>query len=108
MIDITQAQANQTTRSGVNEDWQVTLHGELIYTLPAHFSVQETFLVRNAVEVMMKMAVDGAVAKERKVALDREQRIVSTGDAQLDGLKRENLRISAALEQLQQQLGEVA
>ena len=106
MIDITQAQANQTTRSGVNEDWIVTLDGKNIYSLPSHFSVQETFLVRDVAEKMMKMAVIDAVKLENETNEMKMQKIIINGDAKLDALKRENMRLSEALEQ--QQLGEVA
>lgn len=95
MIDITRAQANQTTRNGVNEDWIVTLDEEEIYRLPAHFSVQETFMVRDAIKKMMGLAVD----EVKKTYEQKVDQIIEVGDGTLAILKQENIRLATALEQ---------
>jgi hypothetical protein len=94
MIDITRAQANQTTRNGINEDWVVTLEGEKIYTLPANFSPEDTFMIRDIIEKMMKMAV----AEEHETQEQRLSDIVEVGDGKLDFLKAENVRLATALQ----------
>ena len=98
MIDITKAQANQTTNNGVHEDWVVTLDNEVLYKLPAHFSVQETFFVRDIIEVMMKKAAEEAREQVIQLSMVKENRIVSNGNAQLEVLKNENARLSMILE----------
>lgn len=98
MIDVTRAHGNQTTINGVNQDWVVTLDGEQLYTLPAHFSVQETFLVRDVIEKMIKIAVEQTKEQEQQLCLVEMQHIVSRGDAKLDALKRENERLSDVLD----------
>ena len=99
MIDITRAQANQATIKGINEDWIVTLDSEVLYKLPAHFTVQETFLIRDIIENMIKIAVEEATAQEQQLNLVKMKHVVAKGDAQLDALKRENMRLSNILEQ---------
>jgi len=98
MIDITRAQATQTTRDGTDEEWRVSLEGEALYTLPSHFTVQETFLVRDIAEKMMKLAVAEVRAKEQSIATKNLDTIVTNGNSQLDALKRENMRLATALE----------
>jgi hypothetical protein len=105
MIDITRAQAGQSTVNGTNEDWIVTLEGVDIYTLPAHFTVEETFKVRDVIEKMMKLAVAEAVVQEQQLSVVKMQHVVSRGDAKLDALKRENERLSSLLDQY---IGEAA
>jgi hypothetical protein len=105
MIDITRAQANQTTRNGINEDWVVTLEEELIYTLPAHFTVEETFKVRGIIEQMMKLTADEVKEQEQQLSLIKMQHVASKGDAKLDALKRENERLAILLET---EIGEAA
>jgi len=99
MIDITKAQANQTTTNGIDGDWTVTLDGEELYKLPSHYTVQDTFLVRDIVESMMKVAEKGGMEFEKQLGLVKLQHVVSNGNAQLDSLKRENMRLSQILEQ---------
>lgn len=100
MINITQAQANQTTTNGVNSEWTVTLGKEELYRLPEHFSVQETFMVRDIVEKMMKRAEEETKEQEQQLSLVKLNYIVSNGDTKLEGLKRENLRLAQTLETL--------
>ena len=99
MIDIAKAQANQTSRNGLSEDWIVTLEGDEIYKLPARFSPQETFLVRDIVEKMMKVAVAEATEQAEQLGLVKIQRVVENGDSQLNALREENERLSTILEQ---------
>jgi hypothetical protein len=99
MINITKAQANQTTTNGTNEDWTVTLGGETLYKLPANFTVQDTFLVRDIVEKMMERATKEALDQAKQLEIVKIERIVTNGDAQLNALKRENIRLSEILEQ---------
>lgn len=105
MIDITKAQAGQSTVNGTNEDWIVTLDEEVLYKLPSHFTVQETFIVRDAIEKMMKLAVTEIKEQEQQLSLVKMQHIVSNGDEQLDALRKENERLSLILEQY---IGEAA
>lgn len=98
MINMINAQGNQTTINGVNQDWVVTLDGVQIYRLPAHFSVQETFLVRDIVEEMVKKAVSETKEQEQQLCLVKMNHIVSKGDAKLYALKRENERLSDILD----------
>lgn len=99
MIDITKAQANQTTRNGVNEDWTITLDGEELYTLPAHFTVQETFIVRGIIEDMMKRASDEMKEQEQQLCLVKLDHLMKHGDAKLNALAAENERLSEFVEQ---------
>ena len=103
MIDITRAQANQTTINGVDKEWIITLDKEELYVLPAHFSVQETFLVRRIVEQMIKRAVKEATDLLDKHSTLHMQKVIINGDAQLDALRRENIRLANTLEHLTQQ-----
>lgn len=100
MIDITKAQANQTTTNGVNGEWIVTLEGEELYRLPEHFTVQETFMIRDIIQNMMAKASDEMKQQEQQLCLVKMNHVVSNGDAKLDALKRENLRLADALEKL--------
>jgi hypothetical protein len=95
MIDITTAQAGQSTVNGINQDWIVTLDKKEVYKLPAHFSAQETFDVRDIIEKMMTLAVE----EEGCICDKKIQEVITHGDAKLGILKEENLRLSSALEQ---------
>ena len=101
MIKIAQAQAGQTTNNGTDEDWIVTLNDEVLYKLPAYFTVQDTFLVRDIVEKMMKMEEEVVKKQEQELNLVKLQHIVSNGDAKLEVLIRENERLADALQQAQ-------
>ena len=106
MIDITQAQANQSTfEDGRISPWTVTLDGELLYELPSHFSVQETFLIRGIIEKMMARAANEMKEQEQQLCLVKMQRLTQHGDAKLDALKAENERLATILEN---HIGEVA
>ena len=99
MIDITRSHAKQITTDGVDSDWNVTLDGEFLYTMPANFTVQETFLVRDIVQQMMQRAVEETTA-ELKLKHDASLKAIQkTGQLQLDALKAENQRLADALEQ---------
>ena len=99
MIDITRAQANQSTHNGVNGDWEVTLEGDKIYTLPARLSPQETFMIRDIIEKMMKKAVMD-VKESEKVNYDgRINKLTENRDAALNELKAENERLATILDQ---------
>lgn len=98
MIDITKSQANQTTREGVDSDWTVTLDGETLYTLPAHFTVQETFLIRGIVEKMMKRAAGEMEKQQRQLCNMQIEQIVKNGDAKLNALIAENARLAEFIE----------
>lgn len=99
MINITQAQANQSATDGRNEDWVITLNGEELYKLPSHFSVQETFMVRDIAENMMKLAAADIKEQEQELCLVKMAHIVKKGNAQLDALKIENERLADILQQ---------
>lgn len=100
MIDITKAQANQTTTNGVNGDWSVTLDGDELYKLPEYFSVQDTFLVRYVIEKMMALASEDTRNQEQQLAMVKMERVVSKGNTQLNLLKQENERLADVLENL--------
>lgn len=99
MIDITKAQAEQSTVKGSHEDWIVSLDGEELYKLPAHFTVADTFIVRDVVEAMMKRAEKETKEQEQQMSIIKMQRLVTQVDAQLEALKQENIRISNVLQQ---------
>jgi len=99
MIDVKRIQGNQTTREGINEDWIFTLDKEELYALPAHFTVQETFLVRNAIEKIVKIAVEEMKEQEQQLCLVKMNHIVEKGNSQLNALKDENERLATVLEQ---------
>jgi hypothetical protein len=99
MIDITRAQAGQSTVNGLDEDWVITLDGDILYTLPSHFSVEETFMVRDVAERMMNLKANEVREQEHQLSLVKMQYVVSNGDAKLDAYKRENERLSDALQQ---------
>lgn len=100
MIDITKAQANQTTTNGINGEWTITLDGEILYRLPENFTVQDTFLIRDIIEQMMSKASEEMRKQEQQLCLVKMNKVVANGDAQLDSLKRENIRLSETLENL--------
>lgn len=95
MIDITRAQANQSTINGVDEDWIVTLEDEEIYKLPAKLTPQETFDIRDIIEKMMNIARQ----EEQKKGDEKIAEVIKNGDAVLDSLKDENIRLSTVLEE---------
>ncbi len=99
MIDITKAQAGQSTINGINQEWIVTLQDEILYNLPAHFTVQDTFMVRDIIEKMMKLKEQEVKEQEQQLSLVKMQYVVSNGDAKLDAYRRENERLSDALQQ---------
>ncbi len=99
MLDITKSQAKQDTINGVDKDWVVTLDGEELYTLPAYIKAPDIFIIRDAIEKMIKRAVAETKAQEEKLCLVKINRIVEHGDAKLDSLKQENERLALALEQ---------
>jgi len=102
MIKIARAQAGQSTINGTNEDWIITLDNEELYKLPAHFTVQDTFLVRDVVEKMMGLEEQAVKAQEQQLNLVKLNHIVSNGDAKLEALARENERLADALQQAQE------
>ena len=98
MIDITRAQANQSTHNGVNGDWIVTLEGEKIYTLPAHYSPQETFMIRDIIEKMMKKA-EVEIREEENLHFDyKSNKLTEQNNAVLNELKAENERLATILD----------
>lgn len=99
MIDITKAQAGQSTVNGTKAVWRVTLDEEEIYTLPEHFTVQEVFAVRDIIEKMMKRAVDEVREQEQQLSLVKLNRVAESGNAMLAELRDENERLATALEQ---------
>lgn len=94
MIDITRAQANQSTRSGVNSEWTVTLEGEELYKLPSHFTAQETFEMRDIIQKMMGLASNEAREHEKaRCDVRLGQYVVA-----IDWLKAENERLAVILQ----------
>lgn len=101
MIDITKAQAQQfTTKGGLLSEWKISLDGEHLYSLPATFTVQHTFDIRNIVEKMMKRAYEEGKADAEALADIKITTIVNNGNSQLELLKQENIRLATILEQL--------
>ena len=98
MIDITKAQASQSTVSGADGDWIISLDKENIYTLPARFTVQETFIVRDVVEKMMKLATECMKKQEQQLCLVKISRLTEHGDAKLAALRAENERLAIIIE----------
>ena len=99
MIDIKNSGATQLTmKGGVLSEWKVTLDGEELYTLPSDFTVQNTFEIRRIIEKMMVYAHTEGL-NEMALRKDKEiEQLLETGNAQLDALKDENLRIATAFE----------
>ena len=99
MIDLSRAGATQhTLEDGTITRWKVILDGEELYTLPEHFTVQETFEVRRIIEKMMDYAhKQGQIEMEARKDSEIEQ-ILSNGNTQLNALIEENDRIATALE----------
>ena len=98
MIDITRAQGNQSTTNGISGDWKVTLDGEELYKLPAHYSPQETFMIRDIIEKMMKLAVAES-QEEAKLQCDvRIASMTSHSDVVQTELIAENLRLATILD----------
>lgn len=99
MINLKNAGATQlTTDDGVVSDWQVTLDGEELYTLPSNFTVQNTFEIRRIIEKMMTLAHESGL-QEMKELKDKEiEYILEIGNSQLNDLIENNLELSSALE----------
>lgn len=99
MIDLTKSQAQQNTlQDGTKTAWQITLDGELLYTLPVATTVQETFTIRDSIQVLLKRAFDAGIDQQKALAQVTLDRVVENGNAQLEALKAENLRLAAILE----------
>jgi len=95
MINIKHAQTKQLTVNGEDGDWVASLDGEELYRLPAYITVQDTFVIRDIILKMMKLAEN-----ETKSACDAKiKEITARGQMQLDVLKAENERLATALEQ---------
>lgn len=99
MIDITKAQAGQSTINGTNQEWVVSLDDEILYALPDYFTVQDTFLVRDIIEKMMNRAEDEVKEQEQQLSLVKMRRLIDAGNSQLDALKQENERLANILKQ---------
>lgn len=101
MTDITKAQATQLTGPNVeNKDWKVTIGEEELYTLPASYSVQDTFTIRDVVEKMMKKAYNEGL-QEMAAKKDKEiENIKTVGQNQIDFLASENEKIANAFDNL--------
>jgi|TARA_R110000851_G_scaffold230898_5_gene383692 hypothetical protein len=99
MIDISKAQAGQSTTGSDKGDWVVTLGVDELYRLPPHFTVQETFLVRDIIGKMMDRSAEEMKEMQEQLCLVKLQHVTSRGTAQLDALKRENERLADVLEQ---------
>ena len=99
MTDIKGAGATQLTmKGGELSDWKVTLDGEELFTLPSNFTVQDTFDIRRIIEKMMAYAHAEGL-EEMEISKNAEiERILKLGNAQLDALIDENLRIATAFE----------
>ena len=101
MINIEGSQSTQLTMSnGVAGDWEATLNGKKLYTLPARFTVQDTFLIKDTINAMMAEAADHARADAKALHDVTMNRIVTNGDMQLTMLKEENIRLANALERM--------
>ena len=99
MTNLKNSGATQLTLNGGEvTDWKVTLEGKELYTLPASFTIQDTFYVRRVIEKMMQLSYDeGSEDTEKRKDKEVEQ-LLKTGNSQLDALKDENLRIATAFE----------
>lgn len=98
MINITRAQATQSTTNGINGPWIVSLDEEELYRLPPHTTVQETFAIRDIIEKMMKrVAVESKEAAKLQCDV-RINKLAEHRDSQLNLLKAENERLATILE----------
>ncbi len=98
MIDLKNAGATQlTSEDGELSTWKVSLDGEELYTLPAEFTVQNTFEIRRIVEKMMSYAHEQGML-EMQAEKNREiEQLLETGNAQLDALITHNDSLANAL-----------
>jgi len=99
MIDLSRSGVTQLTlESGEITRWRVTLDEEELYTLPANFTIHETFEIRKLIEKWMDYAHEqGRIETEAKKDSEIKQ-ILDIGNTQLNALKDENERIALALE----------
>lgn len=101
MIKLQNAQATQKTdSSGGKTDWVIELNGEELYRLPAHCSVQDTFRIRESIEKLLQRSFEDGIEQQKALAKITLDRVVENGNAQLDALKEENLRLAAILESM--------
>ena len=98
MIKLKNAGCTQLTlEDGTVTEWKVSLDGEELYTLPAEFTVQNTFEIRRIIEKMMDYAHEqGMLEMQAKKDIEIEQ-LLETGNAQLDALIKHNDSLADAL-----------
>ena len=97
MIQIKNSAATQLTIDNELTDWKVTLDGEVLYTLPSNFTVQDTFAIRRIIEKMMDYAYEEGM-NDMKVIKDKKiEQILETGNNQLDALTLHNDNLAFAL-----------
>ena len=100
MIDINRAGMTQLEHAnGTLSDWLVTVDGETIFTLSKDYSVQQMFEIRDTIKKMMDYAHEQGKQEAEALALVKIQRIADNGNAVIEALKEENIRLAEALEQ---------
>ena len=100
MIDLTKAQSQQnTTSNGVNQDWVVTVDGEVIYKLPERFTVQDTFLIKDIAKKMQDDGFAAGVEQQKQLAQVTIDKLGQNYHENLTLLKAENERLATVLEQ---------
>jgi len=101
MVDITNAGATQKIlANGSITDWEVKLEGELLYTLPKEVKVNDTFIIRDSINALLKKAFNAGVEEANSLSHVKLKRVVDGGNLQLEELKIENERLSDILENL--------
>lgn len=99
MIDLKTAGCQQNTlKDGSVTDWEVSVDGEELFTLPSYVTVQDTFKLRRVVEEMMTYAYSEGM-KDMADKKDAEiEQLLKVGNAQLDALVLDRNELSLALE----------
>ncbi len=92
MKNIENAQATQlTNRDGTINKWSITIDSKELYTLPAKFTTQDIFLIKDIINEMMGKATETTKIEAKALHDVTMNRIVSNGDMQLTMLKEENI-----------------
>ncbi len=100
MKDISKAGATQLSTGSKTSDWVVKLGDDILYTLPACTTVEETFTIRDSINALLKKAFNAGLEEANSLAHVKLKRVVDGGNLQLDELKIENERLADILENL--------
>ncbi|TFZ81482.1 hypothetical protein E4680_12440 [Candidatus Macondimonas diazotrophica] len=94
MLPLTDIKADRKIVDGVPSSWTISLGGEVLYTLPKHFSPAEVVLVKDAVIRVFNMYKDELEDKNSKERADSLTEI----NNKIRLLTEENHRLADMLE----------